>query len=538
MKRLVTIIAAIAAAAMAFTACNPKEEPVKVKTEITGFNDFAIPADGGSQTFTVLGAEAWTISKSGLDWLSVSPVSGKAEEKVTVTISADKNTGENREGTLTLYVGSETKTAKVSQAAKASLAVSGAADNKVSFGFEAEETYTLKVVANVAWTATADSWLTLSPASGNTGETTVTVKAAANTGAARSGKITFSGTGVDNVVIAASQDEYKEKGYLTLDESTPGPGTLPAASAEPFIIKFRTNTEWSIAVKDSWVTASAASGQPVPEGTSVTFTAADNENAEPRSTTITISSSDATVPAVTVTVTQEGKPEVGGDVILAKWTLTDNQLNTVNGATWPGTSETAGLGLAKADPEYPGAQFQYHTTTDNVITFLISSDTFGQYAFKPTTPGDYIEFTVPVKEAPAGTKFALKITLQGTARAARYHTFTYLDGTDWKLTSADLMPAEEVSDAVKEAVGEANVILKEYNKAIDFNEVFSISNPIKNGELKIRFTAKGGTSKSYTIGQSSGMSSSSTIRMRYPSTIEDTDNTNPDRAISVWQLAE
>jgi spore coat protein U-like protein len=100
------------------------------------------------------------------------------------------------------------------------------------------------------------------------------------------------------------------------------------------------------------------------------------------------------------------------------------------------------------------------------------------------------------------------------------------------------MPAEEVSDAVKEAVGEANVILREYNKAIDFNEVFSISNPIKNGELKIRFTAKGGTSKSYTIGQSSGMSSSSTIRMRYPSTIEDTDNTNPDRAISVWQLAE
>ena len=97
MKRLVTIIAAIAAAAMAFTACNPKEEPVKVKTEITGFNDFVIPADGGSQTFTVLGAEAWTISKSGLDWLSVSPVSGKAEEKVTVTISADKNTGENRE---------------------------------------------------------------------------------------------------------------------------------------------------------------------------------------------------------------------------------------------------------------------------------------------------------------------------------------------------------------------------------------------------------------------------------------------------------
>ena len=62
------------------------------------------------------------------------------------------------------------------------------------------------VSANLEWTAESsdDSWLTVSPTSGS-GDGTLTVTAAANTGPARSGSISFSATGVTPVSVTVIQ---------------------------------------------------------------------------------------------------------------------------------------------------------------------------------------------------------------------------------------------------------------------------------------------------------------------------------------------
>lgn len=73
----------------------------------------------------------------------------------------------------------------------------------LSFG-EAASAQAIAVTSNVAWTATADAtWFTIAPASGN-GNGTINVNATANTGAARSGKITLNG-GSKSAVVTINQ---------------------------------------------------------------------------------------------------------------------------------------------------------------------------------------------------------------------------------------------------------------------------------------------------------------------------------------------
>lgn len=73
---------------------------------------------------------------------------------------------------------------------------------------EAGGTQDIALTANVSWTAAVDDgsipWLSLSHSSG-TGDATVSVSAAANTGPARSGTVTFSSTGLDSVAVAVTQ---------------------------------------------------------------------------------------------------------------------------------------------------------------------------------------------------------------------------------------------------------------------------------------------------------------------------------------------
>ena len=60
-------------------------------------------------------------------------------------------------------------------------------------------TLTLTVTTNQEWTATSPEWLTCSPASG-TGNATVTVTAAENPGAERTGTIKIAGGGKEKVI--------------------------------------------------------------------------------------------------------------------------------------------------------------------------------------------------------------------------------------------------------------------------------------------------------------------------------------------------
>ena len=124
----------------------------------------------------------WTIEPSGdSGWITPSKTSGKAgEEDVELTI-AQNTTGAVRTGTFVVVAGSKRATVTVTQNLEG-LKVSATSFRVNKFGFADEERtpLTFTVTAAEAWTSTADGWLTLSPASGDAGETEVTLTVGEN----------------------------------------------------------------------------------------------------------------------------------------------------------------------------------------------------------------------------------------------------------------------------------------------------------------------------------------------------------------------
>jgi len=168
----------------------------------------------------------WTIEPSGdSGWITPSKTSGKAgEEDVELTI-AQNTTGAVRTGTFVVVAGSKRATVTVTQNLEG-LKVSATSFRVNKFGFADEERtpLTFTVTAAEAWTSTADGWLTLSPASGDAGETEVTLTVGENgTGALRSGevKIVTAQTGLEETVSVSQnakdnlfEDDGQQVGHV------------------------------------------------------------------------------------------------------------------------------------------------------------------------------------------------------------------------------------------------------------------------------------------------------------------------------------
>ena len=100
--------------------------------------------------------------------------------------------------------------------------------NKFGFADEERTPLTFTVTAAEAWTSTADGWLTLSPASGDAGETEVTLTVGENgTGALRSGevKIVTAQTGLEETVSVSQnakdnlfEDDGQQVGHVYYNE--------------------------------------------------------------------------------------------------------------------------------------------------------------------------------------------------------------------------------------------------------------------------------------------------------------------------------
>ena len=180
----------------------------------------------------------WTIEPSGdSGWITPSKTSGKAgEEDVELTI-AQNTTGAVRTGTFVVVAGSKRATVTVTQNLEG-LKVSATSFRVNKFGFADEERtpLTFTVTAAEAWTSTADGWLTLSPASGDAGETEVTLTVGENgTGALRSGevKIVTAQTGLEETVSVSQnakdnlfEDDGQQVGMSIITSRSTGPFRL------------------------------------------------------------------------------------------------------------------------------------------------------------------------------------------------------------------------------------------------------------------------------------------------------------------------
>lgn len=215
------------AALSIFAACNPKEDTPKVQGTLTvsGAKDNAITVAGAGKTvkLTVKSNLSWTASCDA-DWIEIDPASVEnTDNKVVstkVSVVVKKNTDKERSAEIKLGAeGVDPVVITVKQSAEVaeeSVLCVWDMDKFVPFenpsistDFYAAE-ISFVVHANVDWTATCPSWITLDPTSnkydGQTQNVTVKAVVAVNDEeGAREGEIKFVGEGVADLVIPVKQ---------------------------------------------------------------------------------------------------------------------------------------------------------------------------------------------------------------------------------------------------------------------------------------------------------------------------------------------
>lgn len=157
------------------------------KTEIN-----LLKADAASEQITLTVQGAWTAEvEDGADWITVDPSEGVSGE-YTVNIAVEVNAGQaTREAVITFSALEQASaTVTVSQSGLAPKVILAEETIAVGSGVVSRD---VEFSANYAWSAsTADEWLSVSPESGEAGETcTITVTTVKNPGDERIGKVSI-----------------------------------------------------------------------------------------------------------------------------------------------------------------------------------------------------------------------------------------------------------------------------------------------------------------------------------------------------------
>lgn len=245
---------------------------------------------------------AWTISNVS-SGLSPASYSGTGPAEIAVTVSAA-----SAARTLSLTVSNSqyglSASASVNQSAPAAtdyLRVTpfgtvnvGADDTQVTFAVESSTSWSV---------STSASGVTISPASGS-GNRTVTVSFAANTGtSAKSIPLTFATTNGSGLTKSAT---IVQAGKAASTISVTPTALELSGAGQSKTVAVTADAAWTASKSDSWITLSASGGS---AGTGVTFTIGAGRNiGAPRTGTVTFTCGGSTA---TVTVAQ------GSDATLA-----------------------------------------------------------------------------------------------------------------------------------------------------------------------------------------------------------------------------
>lgn len=233
MKRAATLSLSLSLAflAIACPSCGDSKDnpdnPATSEVNITvNPSQLDTGAEASSLDLSVTADKDWAIA-SAAEWVTVSPSGGLKNQQSTIKVKVAANTGlEERATLLNISAGGKIiKTVDVRQgvAPKASLSV-----KSLTFGAQ-ESSAMVKVTSNVAWEmSSSESWLTVTPAKGDRGETEVAVKATGNNGADSRNAILTLKYADQSIEITATQlsDEVKApEGYTLVwsDEFNAGP---------------------------------------------------------------------------------------------------------------------------------------------------------------------------------------------------------------------------------------------------------------------------------------------------------------------------
>ena len=279
----------------------------------------------------------WT-AVSNASWLTLSSAAGTGDASITMTATANPNTGPR---TTTVVVSSPGLPDQIINVSQFGVTILSVSSNAVAIAAPASSMKMVDVTSNTDWTATSNAaWLTLSSATG-TGNATLTLTASANPSiTSRVALVTISASGVPNQVITVTQDAALPAVALSATTLTVA---APANSSKSFDIT--SNTSWTVASSDAWLSASPTSGS---ADASIVLTAQANPTPSVRTATVTVTGLN--VAPKTITVIQDAAlPTLAVSATTLTVAAPANSTKTfdvTSNTNWTATSNAAWLALS------------------------------------------------------------------------------------------------------------------------------------------------------------------------------------------------
>ena len=276
MKRIALFIAI----AIAAIACKPEEQIVPEVTVHTDEATLVIPTEGGDVQIAFDANVEWTASlkeATAADWCTITPSAGEAGSTSLKVIALENTTNDNRVVTVVITAQTAKKEVKVTQLQKDALVLSGektfevAADGgQVKFA----------VNHNIAVEAKADADWLVQAATRAMQTSEFTFGVAANTGAARTAKITVTAGDLKEELTV------NQAAWAPVFEVAPAEDQWIAVEGGSVSITVDANVEYTVTTDENdWLTVTN-------EGGVYTFTAAANEGFDYRSTGVYVTPKD------------------------------------------------------------------------------------------------------------------------------------------------------------------------------------------------------------------------------------------------------
>ena len=276
MKRIALFIAI----AIAAIACKPEEQIVPEVTVHTDEATLVIPTEGGDVQIAFDANVEWTASlkeATAADWCTITPSAGEAGSTSLKVIALENTTNDNRVVTVVITAQTAKKEVKVTQLQKDALVLSGektfevAADGgQVKFA----------VNHNIAVEAKADADWLVQAATRAMQTSEFTFDVAANTGAARTAKITVTAGDLKEELTV------NQAAWAPVFEVAPAEDQWIAVEGGSVSITVDANVEYTVTTDENdWLTVTN-------EGGVYTFAAAANEGFDYRSTGVYVTPKD------------------------------------------------------------------------------------------------------------------------------------------------------------------------------------------------------------------------------------------------------
>ena len=454
---------------------------------VTGAEDgtFYVEAlDIEGATFNVSANRDWTATLAGMDWATVTPLSGEKDRSATITvIPKSVNDGDARQGTISFeYGAAEPKVIKlVHKAFEPEISLSVAEMSASSTG--SIENPKVVVTSNAPWTAVSNAdWIAIDKEEGPLGETEVTVTVSENTtGADRTGTVSFVNKTVTATLTVNQGNEFvnvsAEKVSTTKTQAT---------------FDVTSNTDWTVTSSEAWATVAPAEGT---GNATVTVTldpiAAGTGS---RKAQITVAAKgDASVSAV-VELEQKEQLQLNFIDIYEMPVLFNcsqqswNKMYNPDYVSGTNTGYVSGLGTGRAQSyshlENTDLYMQFVDTDVEgyqSVSYIMPVD--GALTMKTFWKDDAYQFHIPVQRLDAGTKvhFDFGLVAGGSNMPRIWAAEVSFDGDTWAMFDTG---KTEVSANYNET---GNVLFTKKQKVADrYQAVYEMPESVQKVEMLVR----------------------------------------------------